>query len=564
MPLLVLASYFGVLAFALAHLAPEYSANVNAAFAAVAWQASLGAGVVCGLAAGVLARREGPGRLRLRGRPARPRAGDLLLILLPLMPVTQYVYSNRDILSVADALRVTGVFAGLSALFVLVLPAALSTVATVRSLMAVGLAFTFTTLQMAALSAQMRWLERGDPILQLFLCGGVAVLGYLMLGPTGRSLAWRAVVLFFLANGVVRVLAEDGEETARAGVDRDHPLTAAIGARTPDARPDVFLLVYDAYVPNETMLAYGIDNREQEEHLVRLGFTLYPRTYSVARSSLGTMSRLLDVSAELRGNSRRGVSGRGAVHEVLAGWGYETRGIFTSDYFFQGLGSAYDHAYPPPQSSRPVHDLLVRAILMGEFRFDIEFGDFTRAEFGAAKRAAFTSDPERPRFVYLHDRLPGHSQNSGRCRPEETDLFRERLVEANREMRTDLAAVLAAAPEALVVVAGDHGPHLTKNCHATGDSYRLEAIDRLDIQDRYGSFLAVRWPSGMRADTADIRVLQDVFPAVFARLLDDPRLLAARIPAATTWPEAVSGAVVRDGVIHGGIDDGEPLFTGVR
>ncbi len=64
----------------------------------------------------------------------------------------------------------------------------------------------------------------------------------------------------------------------------------------------------------------------------------------------------------------------------------------------------------------------------------------------------------------MHTHLPYHSQNSGVCRPDEIELFGERLAQANIEMKQDLALVLENDPEAIVIVAGDHGPHLTKNC----------------------------------------------------------------------------------------------------
>jgi hypothetical protein len=51
-------------------------------------------------------------------------------------------------------------------------------------------------------------------------------------------------------------------------------------------------------------------------------------------------------------------------------------------------------------------------------------------------------------------------------------------------------------------------------------------ISRLDIQERFGTFLAIRWPAGGDADSYDdITILQDLFPAVFAYLFADEQLL---------------------------------------
>ena len=59
-----------------------------------------------------------------------------------------------------------------------------------------------------------------------------------------------------------------------------------------------------------------------------------------------------------------------------------------------------------------------------------------------------------------------------------------------------------------------------------------------------------------------IIVLQDIFPAIFAYLFQDPRLLESKVEPTTLDAGTISGAAVVDGVIEGGIHSGEPLFTG--
>jgi hypothetical protein len=199
---------------------------------------------------------------------------------------------------------------------------------------------------------------------------------------------------------------------------------------------------------------------------------------------------------------------------------------------------------------------------MGEFRFDLEFDTPSYEQFITRKLSELGSVPKVPRFLYTHDYLPGHSQNSGTCRPDEVALFEERLVRANSQMRQDVELIIQMDPEAIIIVAGDHGPYLTKNCTATADHYDISEISRHDIQDRYGTFLAIRWPEQDFSEYDDICILQDVFPAVFAYMFKDTGILGARVEPRTLDTEAVSGAWVGNGIIHGGINDGEPLFTG--
>ena len=94
--------------------------------------------------------------------------------------------------------------------------------------------------------------------------------------------------------------------------------------------------------------------------------------------------------------------------------------------------------------------------------------------------------------------------------------------------------------------------------------YDISEISRLDIQDRFGTFLAIKWPTKNFEQYDDIIILQDLFPAVFAYIFQDVSLLDAKIEPITDQDYIISGAKVVDGIIEGGINDGEPLFVGVK
>ncbi len=130
-----------------------------------------------------------------------------------------------------------------------------------------------------------------------------------------------------------------------------------------------------------------------------------------------------------------------------------------------------------------------RAIWEGEFRFDISFDATPYDSFLAEKEMRSRPYPA-PIFCYCHNRLPGHSQNSGICRPDETQLYLMDVVKANQEIQVDVQTILQRHPDAIIILAGDHGPYLTKNCFNL-EGYPASEINRLDIQDRYGSFLAM-------------------------------------------------------------------------
>ena len=558
-PLTALTTYLLLLSALLAWLLRGEDDGVTGVFADRSWKLAAGATILAGAVLVGLTGlgRRGPVLGRFPGPP--PRRGDWLLILLPLAPVAQYILNNQDILPPNGALFLLGVFGAAAAVLIIGVPAALRRIGPVRPLMFVGLAFTFTVTNMAALAASRHWFGAGSLGVQWAVLGGVFVVSGLLDRQVGHKALYAVVIAYFMANGAAQVLFARVEEPVSEPAGPGGVLGGQIGSRQPHATPGIYLLIYDAYVSSETLAGYGIDNVAQEKYLVDRGFILYPDTYSVANNSVGTMSRVLNASMEFFGDRRAAVSGKGVVPGLLQMFGYETYGLFPDDYFFQVDGANWDVSYPGTSAT---HLMLLKAVFMGEFRFDLAFDSPSRDEFQARKVQTFGRPPERPRFVYLHDDLPGHSQNSGECRPDETELFAARLKSANRVMQQDLAAILANDPGAIVVVAGDHGPYLTKNCYVTGGAYDLAEISRLDLQDRYGTFLAIRWPDGNRPPFDRIVVLQDIFPIVFAYLFDDPGLLGARVKPATTRPRSVSGAVIRNGVITGGIDDGEPLFIG--
>ena len=259
------------------------------------------------------------------------------------------------------------------------------------------------------------------------------------------------------------------------------------------------------------------------------------------------------------GDPQQNVAGNSPMLSVLQGAGYRTHGVFSRGYFFQGVDIGYDYAFPPPSASFLV---ITRAVAEGQFRHNVQFQKIPFDQFVDQKRTVMRSREEQPLFLYSHTG-PGHSQNSGACLPNEVELFERKLDKANLEMRQDIAAVLESNRDAIIIVNGDHGPHLTKNCLGSmADDYTLDEITPLDLQDRFGSFLAIRWPEASPAEAENIDILQDIFPAIFSYLYQDSSFEELRMEQvlARDAEGGIRGVTVRDGYIEGGSFDGQPLF----
>ena len=567
-PLVVLTLYFVSFSWFLSWLTPEYSTSVNAVFVHRAWKFSLLLAAGLYLIIFIFFKIKRGGKLTFEnnierlGLRERLNLRDFLLILLPLTPIVQYILNNQDILSPLDSLYVVAVFVIFSVLFIIVTPTLLGTVASTKTLMILGMAFTFTITNMALLSAEFYWFEEGSLKIQVALFSAIFLVSWILYNLIGRKYLYLIVAIFFITNSALQFIPDSGENITPSNAD--NKLVELVGSETPLSTPNIYLLVYDAYVVNETMLEYGINNSAQEKYLETMGFELYPHTYSVGSASISTMSRTLNAATEYYGNPRKGASGDGITQNLLKGFGYETYGIFKGNYFFRGIGSSYDYSFPQvslSEASSNEYKLLMKVIFMGEFRFDVEFDKPSSEQFIEYKLSIFESIPSKPMFIYMHTPLPAHSQNSGVCRPNETELFRERLIDANNEMKQDVETIIHNDSNAIIIVAGDHGPYLTKNCIGTGGHYDISEISRLDIQDRFGTFLAIKWPTEKFSQYDDITVLQDLFPVIFAYLFEDVELLAAKVEPNTLYPSTISGAQVKDGIIYGGINDGESLFV---
>jgi hypothetical protein len=208
----------------------------------------------------------------------------------------------------------------------------------------------------------------------------------------------------------------------------------------------------------------------------------------------------------------------------------------------------------------PANSLLIlKALAIGEFKFDIEQHGFERGSVPVEKikEEIFETKSVRPKFLYAHSG-PGHSQNSGQCRSTEELDFARRLSKFNRIMKGDIKSILETSPGSIIVVHGDHGPYLKGDCWNMSQG-TSEEITREILQDRYGSFLAIRWPDQSFVNFTEISTLQDVFPSIFSYLAQDTALLAMKKPARSS---ELNSVYVDDGAIINGPDNAKRLFAG--
>ncbi|WP_375748240.1 YidC/Oxa1 family membrane protein insertase [Vibrio sp. HN007] len=482
---------------------------------------------------------------------------DLLFLLLPISFVAQYALANQDIMKLSEQLVFISICTLCFFVYIWLVPYVLSKFTSTTGFVEFSLSLSLVYVTLPILASQNGWYDQPD--IALLLASLLVLFGFVhLMYRYKRKLLWAFSVVFFLVSFSVNFLKSDESLYNIKSVKVDY--SNFIPSQQLTRKPDIYLLTYDAYVANGTMAKYGIDNSEQEEYLAERNFKMYPKTYSLARSTLQTMARVLEMSDNLPIPTRLSTAGNALVPSILEKNGYHTYGILTP-YFFAAPVIGYQTFYPD-QSSLLTSDSVYNGLKEGQFRFDLidETANYNHGDWITQKRQVMALDSESPKFMYTHTG-PHHSQNSGKCLDNETELFQQRLDDANTEMKEDIETILASNREAIIIINGDHGPYLTGDCkNLTG--IKDSDITKLHLQDRYGSFLAIRWPDNEYEKYDDIRVLQDTFNAVFKYLYQSDKVLNTPVSTASI-KEGISGIednIIQNGIIMLGKNKGEPLF----
>ncbi len=304
-------------------------------------------------------------------------------------------------------------------------------------------------------------------------------------------------------------------------------------------RPNIYLFIYDG-IPNERVFKnQNLPFEEIRTLANEYGFMIYKDTYTLGEMSLDSMGNMLDMSDRFKSmvgtstpQAHDTYAGNSHTNHILRNNGYKSHYLLNN--YYVGINAItnkafFDEMYPPRVQKTVDLDffvILLRGIFQGEMNFDTkgwEVSDINQYSSIQKRKLELISDQQSPKFVVNHLALPGHSQNSGVCLPDETEKWIANLSQALVQMKNDFEAVVTHDPGAIVIAIGDHGPSLT------GDCFRLAGWpkDRISADmmwDRIGTMVAIRWPDPQRASKYDEMLVtnQDIFPVVFAYLMDDP------------------------------------------
>ncbi|MDH3640139.1 MAG: sulfatase-like hydrolase/transferase, partial [Gammaproteobacteria bacterium] len=270
--------------------------------------------------------------------------------------------------------------------------------------------------------------------------------------------------------------------------------------------PNVYFILTDGYASNAYLRQENIDNNAFISFLKQQEFTIYDDTFSNYHPTVYALPAILNMEhnyyrlsgesldfSEVNKASRLLIAGDNNVTKIFKRNGYTSQYIHGANYLLL-QGCRADYCFPQSNGLGGA-----KMLFSGIFRMNLLSNDDLSLlkvpdDELVTQIKRLNAKPEpKPKFQYIHYFSPGHAPGNliGRCdTAKEKTRYVENLYKANRLLKDMISAILAKDPDAVVMLAGDHGPFIANRCHP------LKHIERLaDYRDRVGAFLAVRWPS---------------------------------------------------------------------
>ncbi len=494
-----------------------------------------------------------------------PELKDCVLLLLPMIPVFNYILINIEYLDIFGFFYLIGTTLIFSFFFSFILPIIFSYFASLKILMFLGLAISFLILNMPKMSNNH---NPGDNLLNTQnIAEGVYLISLFIilfgLYCFKKKIAYITIIIFTATGILINFYNHalngpnkiDEKQTNRIKNFLENKNNKIVKNK------NIYILVYESYASLETLNHYGFDNTDQINFLKKNGFKVYNGIYSNSGISLGTTSRLLEISGKIKRDGRYHTSGNAFGLDIFKANGYKTIGVFNSPFYFGSSQISWDEYYPKESVVQLGGKTLTRAIFEGEFRFNIFNDKYDYNKYLNIKKKYLNSN-QKSIFFYTHNKYPGHSQNVGKCYSNQKELYFDGMKKANIEMKRDILDIINSDKNSIIVLLSDHGPYLTKNCHNL-KNYDVNEIDKYDLQDRYGTFLSIFWPEDIIDNDDNMVIIQDILPSILSNITNNKNLfdeLKIERRFFDRFKTIAGGVDVHNGIIRGGKDNGKPLF----
>ena len=488
----------------------------------------------------------------------------LILVLMTLIPIIRFSIANSQILGINEIFAMIGIFFVLSYFLIAIISNLLSKLFRTNNFLIVSTAMTLVVYELPTISTNfnLRYINWFPYVFLVF----VFLIIFLNVIINSKTKQLILIFILFLGVGINNQVIAQINKAPNADLEslqQESPFNSIL--KNFENKYSIVVLTYDGYPQNETLDLYGIDNSSQIDYLVSNGFFVHNGTYSIGSYTLGTMSRFFEGTSYKfdADNSRYITGGHSSFVKILSENGYTTAGVFPSSFYFPPNDRPFYDFYFPNKAQRSLK--MTKSILRGNLShkdaiYTIPYDNYLEEKNKILSKIGNSTNPN---FLYTHTYFPGHTQNSGSCESGEFENWKEELKYANSEMRNDISLLKGNLENTIIIIMGDHGPFLTKNCTGLAE-YDSSEIDKLDIQDRHGTFLAIRYPKEIQNENINhLMLLQNTLIQIASVISGDPNAfnkyaLPQNLNIDTTHlPEDIN---VFNNTISGGVDNQSKLF----
>ena len=481
----------------------------------------------------------------------------LVLIFLSLIPIFRYCVSNREILFNNEQFYLILYFAITSFLVIAIYSFIMDSIMKVSIFQIFNTSLLIFIYEMPSITYTYQWarVDNVEMLLGIFII--ILTFIFLIHNSTTRQLSLFSILIFFIS--VLPNFISDDIEIDLVNISNNSVFSNS-EYQSLKNNPSIILLVYDGYPQLETLENLNIDNSEHVEFLLENNFTIYNGIYSHGSYTLATMSGLFQGETDTYGekNGRLITGGYSSFMNLLDRNNYFTAGIFTSSFYLPPTMEPNYNYYYPVSANRSNN--IYTSMLRGKQSFKDLIYASPHENYLEEKRDFLNNIEEynKPVFLYSHTYYPGHTQNSGECLEGEFNNWKKDLEKGNLEMQQDVQSLEKSFENSIIILIGDHGPFLTKNCTSLHD-YPSNEINRLDIQDRHGTFVAIRTPDSQKINF-DKKILQNLFIYVYSYINNEEEILRFINSENIHNSHLPASINVLENIIQGGIDDGKVLF----
>ncbi|OGV25870.1 MAG: hypothetical protein A3F18_02845 [Legionellales bacterium RIFCSPHIGHO2_12_FULL_37_14] len=278
-------------------------------------------------------------------------------------------------------------------------------------------------------------------------------------------------------------------------------------------KKNIFFILTDSLTNEQGMDRIGIKEETKPffDKFKKNGFTVYSDFYTSLQPTINALYTYIAMSYKQAGQIAyrtemfhgNDILNDGKFYHILRKNGYSINIVHDANFFGSQFCSADLCYFRDQQSNRTlktrvagiIHFLLPRVITT---KVDLFCDPTIKTE--STREASFFSNKladqvylKTPNFTYIHAfSLPGHTgidiSTIDHCNEQaEIKKYLGRIKLTEEFVWSTIQTIQARDKNALIIVAGDHGPYILRQCTRKG-------IDKNDqIMERQGAFLAILW-----------------------------------------------------------------------